>query len=553
MVRILNPLFLFIFWITLESTESLSHSIKRVPNFRTFKNVFFITQGGGTSHHLWVFEILEELHTRGHNVSFYSTGDQISMSKDYSMIQTYELGGPKGFLDGLAKGDNLHHLEQHKFTVPTLKHSMKDYELVFPEIQKLYAESKPDVVLCDSFYLACADAAMIMKIPLIMTSTFLPYRDAMQPFVYTKISVANYPSTKEDSIFKKLFKKIYVPLYVWRHTRSLKRIFAFQKSLGLKPAMSASADRYKRVTKIANNVYGLEPSRETSQLVHAIGPIMKKSYPSLDNSTALFLEGHTRTVYVAFGQFATPTREDKEILLSNLLKLRYEGYIDGIIWSRLNFDNLPERIRIPLVNGSYITTTPTKLQNDPHLFTPTWAPQYAILQHTSTRLFVSHGGCGSLHESLYSGTAVFSYPFFGDQPINSRMIKRLGVGDFMDATHMSFSKEDHQVLYAKLVLLLVDPSGKISDRLKSFSSYLQVHAERGATRGADLVEEALFSSDERGYLSHRQDLKYEMHWLKRYDIDMYSALVVLCVFVSVLGDQILKYYSSSPVHKIKVK
>jgi hypothetical protein len=370
----------------------------------------------------------------------------------------------------------------------------------------------------------------------------------MQPFVYSKISVADYPSSKEDSILKKVFKKLYVPFYVWKNTRSLRHIFAFQKALGLKPAISASADRYKRITKLVNNVYGLELSRETSQLVHAIGSIMKKSYPLLDNSTALFLEQHPRTVYVAFGQFATPTKNDVQLILSNLLRLKHEGHIDGIIWSRFNFDTMPENIEL-LLNGSLATTTQQELKKDPGFLTPSWAPQYAILQHTSTKLFISHGGCGSLHESLYSGTVVFLYPFFDDQPINSRMVRRLGVGDYMDAAYVAFNKKDHLVFYNKLLWLLIDSNGKVSDRLKSFSSYLQVHAETGVTKGADLVEEGLFASDEKGYLSHCQDLKHEINWLKRNDIDMNTVLIVFCLFGYALCDQILKF---SPIRKLKV-
>jgi hypothetical protein len=40
--------------------------------FRKPRNIIFSTIGGGSSHHMWVFEILKEMDKRGHNVSFYS-------------------------------------------------------------------------------------------------------------------------------------------------------------------------------------------------------------------------------------------------------------------------------------------------------------------------------------------------------------------------------------------------------------------------------------------------------------------------------------------------
>lgn len=41
-------------------------------HYRPSKNIAFGAFGGGRSHLMWVFEILEEAHTRGHQVFFYS-------------------------------------------------------------------------------------------------------------------------------------------------------------------------------------------------------------------------------------------------------------------------------------------------------------------------------------------------------------------------------------------------------------------------------------------------------------------------------------------------
>lgn len=43
-----------------------------VPNYRVSKNIAFGSMGGGSSHHLWVLDILEEMYTRGHQIHFYS-------------------------------------------------------------------------------------------------------------------------------------------------------------------------------------------------------------------------------------------------------------------------------------------------------------------------------------------------------------------------------------------------------------------------------------------------------------------------------------------------
>lgn len=59
-------LFLCLLW-TLVSSE-----IVPTPHYRTPKNIAFSSQGGGSSHHIWVMEILKEMNHRGHNVSFFS-------------------------------------------------------------------------------------------------------------------------------------------------------------------------------------------------------------------------------------------------------------------------------------------------------------------------------------------------------------------------------------------------------------------------------------------------------------------------------------------------
>jgi hypothetical protein len=41
-------------------------------DYFTPKSIAFCAQGGGSSHHFWVLEMLKELHGRGHNVSLHT-------------------------------------------------------------------------------------------------------------------------------------------------------------------------------------------------------------------------------------------------------------------------------------------------------------------------------------------------------------------------------------------------------------------------------------------------------------------------------------------------
>lgn len=55
-----------------------------IANFREPKNILFACNIGGSSHIVWVLEILEELAARGHHVSFYT---RVSVkSKQYCIL-----------------------------------------------------------------------------------------------------------------------------------------------------------------------------------------------------------------------------------------------------------------------------------------------------------------------------------------------------------------------------------------------------------------------------------------------------------------------------------
>jgi hypothetical protein len=62
----------FLAFIYLFFTAIVVEGIVPKANYRTPKNIIFSTQGGGSSHHMWVLELLEEMHNRGHSVSLYT-------------------------------------------------------------------------------------------------------------------------------------------------------------------------------------------------------------------------------------------------------------------------------------------------------------------------------------------------------------------------------------------------------------------------------------------------------------------------------------------------
>ncbi|KAL9175921.1 hypothetical protein ABFS82_02G144500 [Erythranthe guttata] len=57
-----------------------------------------------------------------------------------------------------------------------------------------------------------------------------------------------------------------------------------------------------------------------------------------------------------------------------------------------------------------------------------WAPQAQILVHESIGGFVSHCGCSSMMESMKFGVPIIAMPMHLDQPLNARLVGKIGVG-----------------------------------------------------------------------------------------------------------------------------
>jgi hypothetical protein len=134
--------------------------------------------------------------------------------------------------------------------------------------------------------------------------------------------------------------------------KDLKQEYAFQQKMGFKSSIDTLADRYNEIPKFINNVFGIEVPRPLSPLLNMIGPIMSRSYLSLDSITAAFLNSHSRIAYVAFGQHVTPSMDDIILIMKMLLRLKEQNYIEGILWagfrpdiSQRSFSQQPAIIR----------------------------------------------------------------------------------------------------------------------------------------------------------------------------------------------------------------
>ncbi|KAI8991143.1 hypothetical protein BDF20DRAFT_812435 [Mycotypha africana] len=440
------------------------------------------------------------------------------------MVQSRQWGGMDNFIKypPIAKLMSAHP-DQSLISFAVVEGLLMTYSEDFLQIQQMFKENQIDLALCDSFATACLDAAIVSNIPVVLTSTLGLTSDFVTPYVNNKYYNTVELTNERESVWFRIYRDFFrIPYGLYKVAKKTRHALQFQKQvLNLPPAIDASHKRYENTTKLINNVFGLELARPHSPLFHMVGPIISRQYPALDNVTATFLNSHSRVAYVAFGQHAVPSDNDLALILSSLLRLKAEGYIDGILWARLDPLQIPTAVRLAGSSLPYSNITV-----DPDFLISAWAPQFAILQHSSTSFFLTHGGIGSMHEGLYSGKRLFVFPFFGDQPMNARAVERTNLGRFMDMFDIVYDKATYEEFYRRIKEVAADPEHRIQKTVDQYKTHLQIRASHAVLQSADLLEECIFASDEYGNLPYRRDAAYDMSWIKRYNLDVYTVVLV---------------------------
>ncbi|ORE05832.1 UDP-Glycosyltransferase/glycogen phosphorylase, partial [Rhizopus microsporus var. microsporus] len=236
-----------------------------------------------------------------------------------------------------------------------------------------------------------------------------------------------------------------------------------------------------------------------------------------------FLDHHRKVVYVAFGQWAVPKPSDIKLILTALLENMETKHIDGIIWSTRGIRDLFPDMITTRSNTIYdINSFFTNPAGNSNIAFVDWAPQVAILHHPSTCLFITHGGVGSLYESMHAAVPVAVFPFFCDQPATAVSVEDCGIGRW-------FKRTLRQDQATELVKDIVDdPTGKYKQNVGRFKALVQIRNARGKQRGADLVEEVMFTHVD-GKIEQRRDVRRDLSFFKANNLDLYSFVLVSLV------------------------
>ncbi|KAI7878372.1 uncharacterized protein EV154DRAFT_525038 [Mucor mucedo] len=242
---------------------------------------------------------------------------------------------------------------------------------------------------------------------------------------------------------------------------------------------------------------------------------------------------------------ATPSRHNILLILTGLFESIEAGFLDGFIWATVNSaEFFPESVTSS--SGTVYQVKDMLDHAHPHARMVKWAPQTAILLHTSTHVFVSHGGLGSWYESMYSGTRMIMFPFFGDQFGDALTIERDNLGGLL--------KPDASIATAVQLFKRIseDKNGVIKENVQRIQALTQIRAQHGTIRGADVVEEVLFTHKD-SQLVHRQSVDRHMSYIKSHNLDILAMLLLSLGLVLAFVCYMSCQYYATKFYKQKTK
>ncbi|PKY38896.1 UDP-Glycosyltransferase/glycogen phosphorylase, partial [Rhizophagus irregularis] len=288
---------------------------------------------------------------------------------------------------------------------------------------------------------------------------------------------------------------------------------------------------------LIDTFFGFELPQSLAPNVQEIGPVLSEEYPPLTPELSDFINGHKRVLYVAFGTRFCATIENNNKILQSLVEAINNKIVDGIVWALSETSKDDFSPSLNFTDGTQVQTLSILNNLHPHIHVTKFAPQFAVLNHTNTKLFFSHGGAGSTHESLYTGTPMLVLPFGGDQMGNaSKLIKSAGI-----ALSINKNALDVKDILNKIDFLLKDEHiKKNSKRMK----YLARINSNRKYRAADLIEYMLYSSDEYlddDFLKEWIPAESRMGFIKANNLDVYGVLSIIILALIGITFKLIKY------------
>uniref|UniRef100_A0A8C5E9L5 UDP-glucuronosyltransferase n=1 Tax=Gouania willdenowi TaxID=441366 RepID=A0A8C5E9L5_GOUWI len=171
-----------------------------------------------------------------------------------------------------------------------------------------------------------------------------------------------------------------------------------------------------------------------------------------------------------------------------------------------------------------------------------WLPQNDLLGHPKTRLFVAHGGTNGIQEAVYHGIPLVGLPLMFDQADNFSRMKARGVAKVLD-----ISTVNTDIFLEALKEVLHEPSYR--EKMKELSSLHRDQPMKPLDHAVFWIE---FVMRHKG-AAHLRTESYKMSMIQYYSIDVLLFLLTLVLFVITVSVYALKLLWQMIFYRRKAK
>nr|XP_046249659.1 UDP-glucuronosyltransferase 2C1-like [Scatophagus argus]XP_046249660.1 UDP-glucuronosyltransferase 2C1-like [Scatophagus argus] len=178
------------------------------------------------------------------------------------------------------------------------------------------------------------------------------------------------------------------------------------------------------------------------------------------------------------------------------------------------FAQLPQK-----VVWRYMGQRPDNLGNNTLLVN--WLPQNDLLGHPKTRVFVTHGGTNGVQEAIYHGVAVVGLPLFFDQPENLARIRAKGGAVIVDIAML-----DRHIFADALMTALYNSSYR--ENMQMLSRLHRDQPMKPLDQAVFWIEYVMRHKGAR----HLQTQSNKMSWFVYNSVDVITALLTVVLFIS---------------------
>ena len=468
------------------------------------------------SHNRVLLKLGQELQTRGHKYTqiLPHFAKEIFDDVDIKIFNTSVTNDD--IQDMCLRGANVGNYDSDLYAIfemltkvfPQYNRILEQYCEDFLKHQDLIAELKAsaDLLLCDVANDCCYILADILNITRVEVGTvgfgglygayFFGYPDLL---MYATLAVSQ--SLTNPSKFSFLNRLRGVVQYVsnsllYSHFR-LDNLWEKYAKAHSKFKHAANARTTRGIALISHD-FALEQAIPLGANIKVIGPVLPEPARKLPEYLEKFMSENKVVVLVSFGTIFSnypavlaQSIADELSQVSAAVLWRYSGEMP---------QNLGKNVKIVQ-----------------------WFPNFNdVLGHSSTKVFVTHGGLNSIQESVYHGVPMVIIPMIADQPRQARFLQNKGLGVAIERRSISANGQVlknaiHGVLHNKAY----------EEKVKKISAIIKDRKITPAEEGADWIEYSLRHDGALHLTNETIDLPV-------YKLYMFDVLIFLLVLVCLL-------------------